>query len=63
MTNFEKITNSPEDLADFLEHTCVNTNCPPDPWQCKQEDYGDISNTCIKCWQLWLEAEAEGDRG
>lgn len=61
MTNFEKITNSPEDLADFLEHTCGYTNCPPDPWPCQQVDYDDSSKTCVECWRLWLVAEAEGE--
>lgn len=61
MTNFEKITNTPEDLVTFMDEICGYTNCPPDPWPC-QTDVNDHVRYCGECWRLWLEAEAEGEK-
>lgn len=58
MTNFERITKSPEVLAVFIFATTEADVCPKTTSNCEDAGYD-----CEICWENWLKQEAEESEG
>ena len=56
MTNFERLTESPEILAgvmsDIMFDAGCDNYCPADTGECDM-------TSCVSAWLAWLEKEAE----
>lgn len=55
-TNFDRITASPEALAEFIEEKCNCINCPTD---CPAKELCDDYRSCRRAMVMWLKQESK----